>query len=182
MSEVLKTDWIPISGYLGIYEINIKGEIISVERWSHYVDGRKKLLKRRRLNPGIMSSGYESVVLTKNKIGKTHTIHRLIAEHFIMNNDPVNKTRVNHKNGNKTDNRIGNLEWVTPREDINHAYANNLSKTVAVNQYDLDGNFIKHFKSIKSAAKSVGTRHSNISNCIHKLNRKTAGGFKWKRL
>lgn len=86
------------------YEINIHGE---VKRGS-------KILKNQ-----IASNGYVQVNLCKKNKVKGFRIHRLLAQAFIDN--IFNKSQVNHKDGNKQNNSLGNLEWVTPSENILHA-------------------------------------------------------------
>lgn len=71
------------------------------------------------------NKGYGRVELWKNNKGKKFRVHRLVAETFIPN--PLGKEQVNHIDGNKKNNCVSNLEWVTPKENIKHAIENNLS-------------------------------------------------------
>ena len=81
---------------------------------------------KRTLN-GCITSGYRSVKLTfDNSKQQRFYVHRLVAEHFILNSDPKNKTFVNHKDGNKLNNKTSNLEWVTRSQNDLHAYKNDL--------------------------------------------------------
>jgi hypothetical protein len=73
----------------------------------------------KKMIPQKATAGYHYVSLCKNGTRKNRFIHRLMAQAFIEN--PENKLEVNHKNGNKLDNRLCNLEWVTPSENIKHA-------------------------------------------------------------
>jgi len=93
--------WKWIEGYENLYKICKNSDVISYKK---YEEG--KILK-----PYINSRGYLSVGLCKNKKQKKFRIHRLIAIHFIEN--PNNYQIVDHINGNKTDNRIQNLRWIT---------------------------------------------------------------------
>lgn len=72
--------------------------------------------------------GYLRLSLEVSGKTKEYKVHRLVAKTFIPN--PLNLREVNHKDGNKTNNNINNLEWVTPKENVNHAYANNLHSNV----------------------------------------------------
>lgn len=98
---------IDIPGYEGIYKANVNGQI-----WG---EPRKKFLK-----PKINKYGYHCLTFYKNNKKISVTIHRLIAQTFIPN--PENKPEVNHIDGNKTNNCVKNLEWVTASENHKHAY------------------------------------------------------------
>ena len=77
-------------------------------------------IRKTYVKPIINDAGYCYVSLCNNGIKKNMYIHRIVAEHLISNNNP-NKTQVNHKNKIRNDNRIENLEWVTPSENMKHA-------------------------------------------------------------
>ena len=76
-------------------------------------------VRKANVKPVKNASGYAYVTISNNKTKKNYYVHRLVAEHFIENKQ--NKTQVNHKNKIRDDNRIENLEWVTPSENMLHA-------------------------------------------------------------
>ena len=112
---------------------------------------------------------------------KTYALHRLIALTFIQN--PNNKQQVNHIDGNKTNNCLDNLEWVTNEENQIHKFKIGLGNnfTRKIGQYSLEGELIKEYKSIVLASKDIGVSKSTISGVLRQK-RKTAGGFIWKYL
>lgn len=124
--------------------------------------------------------------LCKDRTYKTKTIHRLIAENFILN--PNNLEQVNHINGNKEDNRIENLEWCTQKYNIQEAWRMGLAKqgkgkdhpeSRAVNQYDLNNNFIKKWDSMMDIQREKGFLNVCICNCC-KGKQKTSYGYIWR--
>ena len=102
----MREQWRPIKNYKGLYEVSSLGRI-------------KSLRTGRLMSPAPDSDGYATVSLFKNS-RKTYRWHRLVLEAFIENVEE--KSHVNHKNGNKLDNRLENLEWATPSENIIHSY------------------------------------------------------------
>ena len=112
---------------------------------------------------------------------KTFALHRLIALTFLENFE--NKEQVNHKDGNKLNNSIKNLEWCTNKENQLHKVQFGLanSYTRKIGQYDLNNNFIKEYASIVLAAKEINISKSNISGVLRNRG-KTAAGFIWKYL
>ncbi|QIW89920.1 HNH endonuclease [Bacillus phage Izhevsk] len=104
------------------YEVSNLGNVRSIDR----LDSRGCNRKGKLMKPKTSKKGYIEVTLTKNNKGKTYKMHRLVALAFIPNIE--NKPEVNHKDGNKGNNKMGNLEWSTPLENISHAIKNGLSK------------------------------------------------------
>lgn len=106
--------------------------------------------------------------------GNTRKVHRLIATSFIPN--PYNKPEVNHKNGDKTDNEVANLEWVTHSENQKHAFANGLHKPITKPIRIIETGEV--FDSMKECADAIGSHKSNISAYIsNKPSMKSVKGF-----
>ena len=81
---------------------------------------------KRILTGGINNSGYRTVHIKHSD--NPEFVHRLVAETFVHNDDPINKTDVNHKDGNKLNNASSNLEWVSRSDNVRHAYLNGLNR------------------------------------------------------
>jgi membrane-anchored protein YejM (alkaline phosphatase superfamily) len=120
-----------IKGYEGLYYVTDTGEVWSYDR-IHFVTIRNKfgVIKGKKMKFSISNSGYPKIVLTKNKLTKTFTIHRLVAIAFCKNRK--NKPDVNHIDGNKLNNNSSNLEWVTKSENTRHAIKLGSHRTVFV--------------------------------------------------
>ncbi len=126
-------------------------------------DGRIYNTKRKIFMKPRLEKGYYNLILND----KNYYIHRLIAIQFIPN--PEKKTCVNHKDGNKENYHVDNLEWVTSSENNQHAYNNNLiSNCQSVHIYNLNGKYIKTFKSIADACRELNLNdncNSTITKC-----------------
>lgn len=104
--------YLPVKGFEGIYEISSEGKVYSIN-FNRFC-GRK--LRKTWIRP----DGYEQIFLNKNKTKKAYKVHRIVAIAFLPN--PNNYKDVNHKNGNKKDNRVENLEWCNRSQNVQHAY------------------------------------------------------------
>lgn len=184
--------WKDIYNYEGIYQVSSAGRIKSLKR--------RGCKNERILTPHLNNNGYYFISLCRNGVCKNVTVHRLVALAFIP--EVKDKLQVNHINGEKTDNRVSNLEWVNNREDVIHsfkthphylenlrseAYLNALNqrrKIKPVNQYSLDGKLMRSFTSVRAASLATGVSKNEIYFvCSDKYpHRISAGGFKWEWL
>lgn len=117
--------WKDIEGYEGLYQVSTYGNIKSLARPRKNGNGKCYIQKEKLLKQTFTSTGYKKVELYKDGKRKSFKVHRLVAMAFIPN--PDNKPEVNHINGNKINNNIDNLEWVTSSENSVHAYETGLS-------------------------------------------------------
>ena len=181
--------WRDIPWYIWEYQVSNLWMVKSLKFW------KENILKQ------INSWWYKILTLYKNKLRKQPKIHRLIAIAFIPN--PENKPEVNHKNWIRDDNRIENLEWVTAKENMQHAFKTWLCKnnhfiknhprtalwkfwkdsktSKPVHQYTLEWKFIKEWWSIIEVERELWIYNQNISKCCKwEKWRKSAGWFIWK--
>ena len=111
--------WKDISGYEDKYQVSNCGNVRSLE-----YHNAKGLKRTKNLKPATDCKGYLRCALSKNNILRTFKVHRLVAMAFLEN--PNNLPQVNHKDGNKKNNRVDNLEWSDNSQNIQHAYNNGL--------------------------------------------------------
>lgn len=183
--------WKDVKGYEGLYVVSNLGRVKRVR------SGRIRTQK-------IAKNGYCQVNLSKNNQVKFYLVHRLVANAFIPN--PNNLPQVNHKDENKTNNYIENLEWCTQSynnllgtgtERQNYSRHkndpqglsweralkirdknNNVNSSKRVYQYDKKGNLIAIFKSISEASRKLGISAGHICNCCKGI-RNIANGYKF---
>lgn len=174
--------WKNIDGYDGKYMISSLGRVKAL---NYHCSGKEKIM-----SPELMKKGYLRASLLKDGIRERIMVHRLVATHFIDN--PNNKPFVDHIDGNKTNNRVENLRWVTNQENCNNpatltkyrdrkGYRVYNSKPVL--QLSDNGIFIDIFDCSHTANRLTGIHHNVIRGCCnHNYGRKTAGGFRWEYL
>ena len=112
--------WHPCAGYETHYEVSNYGNVRSIERMVAHEEGGLKRNPAKQLKAGKSKNGYLTVSFSVDSVKSNHSVHRLVARAFIPNES--NKPQVNHKDGNKHNNHIDNLEWVTVSENGLHAY------------------------------------------------------------
>lgn len=190
--------WKDIKHYEGLYQISNYGNVKSIKRKVKNKNGFR-IVKEKLLKPILNNKGYYVYGLRKNGKLKMLLLHRLIGEHFLNNKN--NYPCINHKDGNKLNNSIDNLEWCTYEHNIKEAFKlglntytykknfkhnywkgkygkyHNCSKVVL--QYDLKNNYLKEWESITKASKETKINYYSISNnCRGK--QKKAGNYIWK--
>lgn len=181
--------WKDIPDYEGLYQISNLGRVKSLKRFVNGKVNNCHPVKERILKTPIGSAGYKKCDLSKNGKINTVNVHRIMAILFIPN--PFNLTQINHKDSDRANNNLSNLEWVSPSYNVQHGWNNGrissqLGKFGSLShcakpviQYTKENVFVAEFGSIIEAAKSVGGYIISISLCCRNK-RKTSKGFKWK--
>lgn len=169
--------WRDIPGYENFYRCSDKGRIFSV---------RKNLVMK------CFKSVYEQALLSINGVHSCRTVHSLVALTFIGPRPA--KYQINHKDGNKHNNELSNLEYVTMSENMLHSYKylgrrngtsnkgrylGNAYRSVSIKQFNLNGTLVTSFDCVRRAAIELGISETAISNALHGRC-KTSGGFIWQ--
>ena len=169
-SYIMEEIWKDVKDYEGYYRISNCGNVKSIKFTNRYGTFSRNFL----LNLNITAYGYHAVMLCKNRNNKFIGVHRLVAIAFIPN--PENKPCVNHRDFNRTNNNIENLEWVTHRENIvysiSHGRRDHLKLENSTN-CKLSLNDVIHIRSLsgkltkRKIAKMYNVCDSNIWRIIH---------------
>lgn len=133
-----------------------------------------KILKQQ------IQNGYCHCTLSIKPKPKRCRVHRLVAQAFLDN--PENKEFVNHKDGNRQNNCVDNLEWVTPSENTQHAVKTGLTtsrRCRPVIQYSMNGDKMMAFNSLADAERQTGVSYSKISAVCNRK-RRSAGDYQWR--
>ena len=165
----MDNNFVQVPGF-SIYFVSPAGHI-----WSTHKKGFIKEI--------IMPNGYHRVVLSKDNKSYNYLVHRLVAEAFVPN--PEQKPCVNHIDCNPGNNNRDNLEWVTYKENNNHAdhgRKNGLAHSKPVVKIDkATGESVAYYESTRAAAKANNLSATNIASvCSHKPHYHTVGGYRWE--
>lgn len=152
--------WKDVADYEDYYQVSNLGRI-------------RNKITHRILKPS-KSNGYYHISLRYGS-KKEFLIHRLVAKAFIPN--PLNFSYVNHKDENKLNNSAENLEWCTAKYNVNYGKGA-LVRNQRVIQYDMNGNAIKIWDSIKEASEILNIKYQGISRCCRNI-RRSSGGYIW---
>lgn len=188
--------WKDVDGYEGIYQVSSEGRVKSINHKNH----RGNMIYGQILKLKHEANGYLRVNLVKDGHAKQHSVHRLVAKAFIPN--PQNLPTVNHKDEDKTNNAVFNLEWLSVEDNIRYGTGVKRSRqnrdmkkmgekisitkrakgqTRPIIQYDLNMNEVARYDSIQEAARANNIWRTGISIALHhSYGCKTYKGYIWK--
>jgi hypothetical protein len=174
--------WVKAKGFESRLEVTRCGRVRSIDRFVNNYPKGKRLLKGRELSCSLAKNGYKYVSMTsKTKQGikgSNYLLHRIIAETFIPN--PLNLETVNHKDGNKTNNCVDNLEWLSNSDNVKHAWDTGLSDGTKKPVIAISDDVCFYYPSINSTAKD-GFRPSLVTaTCSGRQS--NHAGYKWEKV
>lgn len=178
----MKEEWRNVVGYEGYYQVSNKGRVKSLKR----IDPNNHLVKERILTPNKDKYGYDYVGLSKYGKTKSYKSHRLVAKAFIYN--PNNHPVINHKDFNKDNNCVDNLEWCTVAYNNTHRFKYKPINQLGTKNHRFSG-YVLVFKNNvlidilrgKKDMKNKGYNQCNVSNCVLGKS-KTHHGCTFKRI
>ena len=180
-------EWKDIDGYEGLYQVSNLGRVKSLDRYMNNKHGTKTLKKGRILiNSLVKRTGYLRVSLSKNGNFISKRVHQLVAIAFIPNPNCYNQ--INHKDENKQNNCVDNLEWCNSKYNNNYGnhrlrisqtHNKNQKNSKKVYQYDKSNNLIKIWNSTREVGRFFNIDNNTISRCCRGKN-KLLYGFIWK--
>jgi len=186
MMDIDGETWRELPDYEGLYLISNKGRVKSCSRQKNSNSKFAYISKEKVLKPSVSKDGYLNVFLCKDGKSKSFAIHRLVAIAFIPNGGKLSD--VNHKDENKLNNSVENLEWCT--KEYNTKYGTRTQRvSKRISQFTTDGEFVRTFNSVKEASRTLHIGSSNIHNCAvgKKLKKdgkeyvcRSAGGYLWR--
>ena len=165
----MNEEWRDIEGYEGLYQVSNLGRVRSLNCRGH--KGCMGIL-----TPRLDGKGYEMVALYKEGKARNIKVHRLVAQAFIPN--PNNYPQVNHKDENKTNNDVKNLEWCTNEYNHNYGTRNErVGKSLSKKVICITTGEI--FNSMREACRKYNISVGSMTECCQGK-RKTVGGYKWE--
>lgn len=192
-------EWRDIEGYEGYYKISNLGRILSVEREFFGKRNNKGRIPNKIKSQNIRDTGYHFVQLYRDNKNKVFSVHRLVAKAFIINDNPLIKDCVNHKDENKSNNNASNLEWCTREYNNNYGTRNSrlsiahrgikrpyhglnsiragLKSTVRIGAYNDDGILVNAYKNRLDVREKFG---SDVDYALYRKGK--CKGFYWKRI
>ena len=181
-TEAVEEEWRPIPEFIGSYEVSSRGRVRSLTRivfhTSRWGKPERQQIAGRILQPQISNVGYLRVSLRAAGHTYQRSVHRLVTDSF-FGPCPAG-FQVNHKDEDRTNNDVSNLEYLTPTQNNNYGNHNlriSIAKGTPVTATDVCGNQCT-YHSISDAERKTGVCESNIRKCLRGL-RHTAGGHQW---
>lgn len=172
--------WKDVVGYEGLYQVSNLGRVKSLE---HFVPTKNGAVRNSpsKIRINCFDGKYYHVILYKQGRRKVALVHRLVADAFIPN--PNNLPQVNHKDGNKLNNNMDNLEWCSAQDNILHAFATGLCNPSithyrGVKAFLFDsGTFVGEYTSLHEAADILGLNVGHVCSVLRGRYKQTGGYY-----
>lgn len=174
--KFVQVKWLPCPGFENSYEVSNYGQVRSIDR---YCSGRKGLIKGQIIHSDLNQKGYPQLRLYNSNKKYVRNQHRLVALAFIPN--PNNLPQVNHIDGNKENNCVTNLEWISNSDNMRHAYKLGLKCSKGENNSNckITDNQVTQIKLIYNTGKSSKYISEELDIKLH-IVRQIISGKSWK--